>query len=131
MPIHSASTLRKAAEITEQIESLQAQLDSLLNDGDKVPTITKAPAVPRFAAKRNSRRAPKKVRQPRGTFAAAVREVLKNSTEPLRTAQIFEQLVRKGSVQNTANAKKVLGIRLYKLAGVKSLGGGLFGLATA
>jgi hypothetical protein len=131
MPIYSASTLRKAADITEKIESLQARLDDLLNDGNNVPTFTKATATRQVAAKRNSPRAPKKVRQPRGAFTFAVREVLKNSTEPLRTAQIFEQLVKKGTVQNTPNAKKVLGIRLYKLVGVKSLGGGLFGLAAA
>ena len=131
MPIYSASTLRKAAEITEKIESLQGQLDDLLNDDNNVPTNTKATATPQVPAERNSRRAPKKAKQPRGAFASAVREVLKNSTEPLRTAQIFEQLVKKGTVQNTPNAKKVLGIRLYKLVGVKSLGGGRFGLAAA
>jgi hypothetical protein len=132
MPIrYSVSILRKAAEIAEKIESLQAQLDNLLNDRTDVSAITKAAVTSKVSVKGNARRASEKTRQPRGTFAAEVREVLKDSTEPLRTAQIFEKLVKNGVVQNTANAKKVLGIRLYKLAGVKTLGGGLFGLAAA
>jgi hypothetical protein len=132
MPIrYSVSILHKASEIAEKIESLQAQLDNLLNDRTDVSAITKAAVTSKVPVKRNARRAPEKTRQPRGTFAAEVREVLKDSTEPLRTAQIFEKLVKKGAVQNTANAKKVLGIRLYKLGGVKTLGGGLFGLAAA
>ena len=50
----------------------------------------------------------------------------KKSEEPLKTAQIYDALVAQGYTFTFKDAKKVLGIRLYKMLGVHPLGGGLF-----
>ena len=75
--------------------------------------------------------APKSTEEGRGTLRPAVVAILKGSKTPLRTAQIYDALVQQG-YQFTLfkdakkDAKKVLGIRLYKMLGVQPLGGGLF-----
>ena len=52
--------------------------------------------------------------------------ILKNSKAPLKTADIYDALVAQGYAFTFKEAKKVLGIRLYKMLGVKPLGEGLF-----
>ena len=52
--------------------------------------------------------------------------ILKNSKKPLKTADIYNALVAQGYTFTFKEAKKVLGIRLYKMLGVESLGEGLF-----
>ena len=52
--------------------------------------------------------------------------ILKRSTNPLKTADIYDELVAQGYNFAFKEAKKVLGIRLYKMLGVQPLGGGLF-----
>jgi len=52
--------------------------------------------------------------------------VLKKSTKPLKTADIYDELVARGYKFTFKEAKKVLGIRLYKMLGVQPFGGGLF-----
>jgi hypothetical protein len=52
--------------------------------------------------------------------------ILKNSKKPLKTADIYNALVGQGYTFTFKEAKKVLGIRLYKMLGVKPLGEGLF-----
>jgi hypothetical protein len=56
----------------------------------------------------------------------AVVAVLQKSGKPLKTAQIYEALLAQGYGFTFAEPKKILGIRLYKMAGVRRLGGGLF-----
>jgi len=52
--------------------------------------------------------------------------VLRKSTKPLKTADIYDELVAQGYKFTFKEARKVLGIRLYKMLGVQPLGGGLF-----
>jgi hypothetical protein len=52
--------------------------------------------------------------------------VLKESDKPLKTADIYDALVARGYKFTFKEAKKVLGIRLYKMLGVQPLGEGLF-----
>ena len=70
--------------------------------------------------------APKAAEEGRGTLRPAVVAVLKKSTKPLKTADIYDELVAQGYKFTFKEAKKVLGIRLYKMLGVQPLGGGLF-----
>jgi hypothetical protein len=52
--------------------------------------------------------------------------ILKNSKTPLKTSDIYDALVAQGYMFTSKEAKKVLGIRLYKMLGVEPLGEGLF-----
>ena len=52
--------------------------------------------------------------------------ILKNNKKPVKTADIYDALVAQGYQFTFKEAKKVLGIRLYKMLGVQPLGGGLF-----
>jgi peptidoglycan/xylan/chitin deacetylase (PgdA/CDA1 family) len=62
----------------------------------------------------------------RGTLRPAVVAVLKESGKPLKTAGIYDALVARGYKFTFKEAKKILGIRLYKMLGVQPLGEGLF-----
>jgi hypothetical protein len=62
----------------------------------------------------------------RGTLRPAIVAILQKSKKPLRTTEIYDSLVEQGYQFTFKDAKKVLGIRLYKMLGVQPLGGGLF-----
>ena len=132
----SSKTFAQAAQIAEQIESLENQLTLLLQGGDpieKKPITPKAAITPRAATKHRIA-LPKKVKSAapngsadgRGTLRPAVVAILKESKKPLKTADIYEALVARGYKFTFKEAKKVLGIRLYKMLGVQPLGEGLF-----
>jgi hypothetical protein len=132
----SSKTLAQAAKIAEQIESLENRLTVLLQGGgpiEKTPGTQKAASTPKAAAKRRIA-LPKKVESAapngsgdgRGTLRPAVVAVLKESDKPLKTADVYDALVARGYKFTFKEAKKVLGIRLYKMLGVQPLGDGLF-----
>ena len=126
----SSDTLVKAARIAEQIESLESQLSVLLQGGDST---AEKRSAPKAAAKRRTpspkkavAATPKAAAEGKGTLRPAVVAILKNSKTPLKTADIYDALVAQGYTFTFKEAKKVLGIRLYKMLGVQPLGGGLF-----
>jgi hypothetical protein len=132
----SSKTFAQAAQIAERIESLENQLSVLLQGGEpieKKPSTPKAAIAPKAATKRRIA-LPKKVESAahngsgdgRGTLRPAVVAILKNSQKPLKTADIYDGLVAQGYTFTFKEAKKVLGIRLYKMLGVQPLGEGLF-----
>ena len=128
----SSKTLTQAAQIAEQIESLESQLDNLLQREDSIvvkqPT-AKAAAAPKrriSSPKKTTSPAPKAAEEGRGTLRPAVVEILKKSKKPMKTAEIYDALLAQGYQFTFKDAKKVLGIRLYKMLGVQPLGGGLF-----
>ena len=129
MPL-SSKTLAQAAQIAEQIESLENQLSVLFQGGD---SIEKKQIIPKAATKHRIA-LPKKVESAapngsgdgRGTLRPAVVAILKESDRPLKTADIYDALVAQGYKFTFKEAKKVLGIRLYKMLGVEPLGEGLF-----
>jgi len=126
----ASNTLAKAARIAEQIESLENKLNVLLQGGnaiaDKQSTAKAAPKR-RVATPKKFRSAPPKATEEgRGTLRPAVVAILKESKKPLRTADIYDALVAQGYTFTFKEAKKVLGIRLYKMLGVQPLGDGLF-----
>ena len=78
-------------------------------------------------ATRPTTRAPRPASIPAVNVAVFnVVEILKRSKNPLKTADIYEELVAQGYKFTFKEAKKVLGIRFYKMLGVQPLGGGLF-----
>jgi hypothetical protein len=126
----SAKTFAQAAQIAEQIESLENQLSVLLQGGD---SIAEKQSIPKAAPKRRvsvpkkaDSATPKAAEEGRGTLRPAVVAILKRSKKPLKTAEIYDALVAQGYTFTFKEAKKVLGIRLYKMLGVQPLGGGLF-----
>ena len=132
----SSKTFAQAAQIAEQIESLENRLSVLLQGADPIEqkqSNRKAAITPKAATKRRIA-LPKKVEAAapngsgdgRGTLRPAVVAVLKESDKPLKTADIYDALVARGYKFTFKEAKKVLGIRLYKMLGVQPLGGGLF-----
>jgi hypothetical protein len=102
----------------------------LLQGGD---SIAEKQSTPKAAPKRRvsvpkkaDSATPKAAEEGRGTLRPAVVAILKRSKKPLKTAEIYDALVAQGYTFTFKEAKKVLGIRLYKMLGVQPLGGGLF-----
>ena len=124
----SSKTLGQAAQIAEQIEWLEKQLDDLLQGEELTSQSESAPkAVPRVSsAKRPVSSASQSGKAERGTLRPAVVEILKKNEKPLKTADIYDALVTKGYQFTFKEPKKVVGIRLYRMLGVQVLGGGLF-----
>jgi hypothetical protein len=131
---YSSKTFVQAAEIAEKIEQLEKQLSALLQGENSVAVKPSAPkaapkrrvSAPKKAEKAEAAPAPKAAEEGRGTLRPAVVAILKKSKNPLKTADIYDALVDQGYKFTFKEAKKVLGIRLYKMLGVQPLGGGLF-----
>ena len=127
---YSSNTFAKAAQIAEQIESLENQLSVLLHGGDSIAEKQSTPmAAPKrriALPKKADSAAPKAAQDGRGTLRPAVVAILKKNKTALKTADIYDALVAQGYKFTFKEAKKVLGIRLYKMLGVQPLGGGLF-----
>ena len=123
----SSKTFTKAAQIAEQIESLEKQLSVILQEGN---SIAEKQGTPKVAPKRRvavpKKAAPNGSEDGSGTLRPAVVAILQRSKNPIKTADIYDELVAQGYKFTFKEAKKVLGIRLYKMLGVQPLGGGLF-----
>ena len=126
----SSKTFAQAAQIAEKIETLESQLSVLLQGGSSIAEKQSTPkAAPKrgiSSPKKAAQAAPKAAEEGRGTLRPAVVAILKNSKKPLKTADIYDALVAQGYTFTFKEAKKVLGIRLYKMLGVQPLGEGLF-----
>jgi hypothetical protein len=126
----SSKTFAQAAQIAAKIESLENQLSVLLQGGNSIAEKRSTPkAAPKrriSSPKKVDPAAPKTVEEGRGTLRPAVVAILTNSKKPLKTADIYDALVAQGYTFTFKEAKKVLGIRLYKMLGVQPLGDGLF-----
>ena len=57
-----------------------------------------------------------------------MQQVLAETKEPVKVAAIYEALLAKGYKFTSPDPQKILGIRLYKMAGVQPVGNGLFRL---
>ena len=139
----SSSTLRKAADLQERIEQLQHELDALLQqtgeaagdaarrpEGQKQPTT--APTERRAKATAAAPAARGRGRQrgsPSGPLAPAVVKVLKAKDAPMSVAEIVDALRASGYQYPSADPKKNLSARIYRLKGVKQVGPGRFAAA--
>jgi hypothetical protein len=126
----SSKTFAQAAQIAEKIESLEKQLSVILQGGN---SLAQNHGTPKVALKRRdvspkqaTSASPNASGDGKGTLRPAVVAILKRSTNPLKTADIYEELVAQKYKFTFKEPKKVLGIRLYKMLGVQPLGGGLF-----
>jgi hypothetical protein len=120
----TSKQLTEAAQIAEQIESLEKRLEEIFRSGDAQKQFTAKTTLHKgntLAAKQ-----PRVSKESRGTLRPAVVELLKKSKNPLKAADIYNALLSKGYEFTFRDPKKVLGIRLYKMAGIQPLGGGLF-----
>jgi hypothetical protein len=128
----SSSTLRKAAEIQERIEQLQAELDSLLkNDSGQYSAPESTPVGARGQARRGGTGASARGRgrrstSPTGPLAPAVVQVLKSRSSPMSVAEILDGLLSNGYKFASPEPKKNLFARIYRLKGVKQVGPGKF-----
>jgi hypothetical protein len=135
----SSSTLRKAAEIQERIEKLQLDLEALLETGEEVvadsapaPVVAASPSIGR-ERKRNApavapigRSRGRKSTSPTGPLAPAVVKVLKSKSSPMSVSEILDGLTSNGYKFASAEPKKNLFARIYRLKGVKQVGPGKF-----
>jgi hypothetical protein len=137
----SSSTFRKAAEIQECIERLQQELDALLQTGEAAEGAPPRPQnePPAEPALRRGRKAAAAVAasrgrgrrrgSPSGPLAPAVVQVLKAKRTPMSVSEILEGLRASGYQYPSADPKKNLFARIYRLKGVKQVGSGRFAAA--
>ena len=133
----SSSTLRKAAEIQERIEHLQAELNDLLQTGEAASSAstlaaTSTPAVSRGRGRKAAAVPPagrgrgRRSTSPTGPLAPAVVKVLQSRNSPMSVAEILDGLLSNGYKFASPEPKKNLFARIYRLKGVKQVGPGKF-----
>ncbi|MBV9488697.1 MAG: hypothetical protein JO069_03105 [Verrucomicrobia bacterium] len=141
----SSSTLRKAAELQEQIERLENDLRQLLDTdnaggtagGIGTATQREEGAQSATRGRRGSRAAAatpssngrgrgRRSTSPSGPLAPAVVKVLKSRGTPMSVAEILEGLNSSGYKFTSPEPKKNLFARIYRLKGVRQVGPGKF-----
>jgi hypothetical protein len=129
--------LRKAAEIQENIEKLQADLDALLKNGTEPVTVPEPVAQAALNTGRKRGRKPalvapmsgsrgRRSTSPTGPLAPAVVQVLKSNGSPMTVSEILDDLLSSGYKFTSPEPKKNLFSRIYRLKGVKQVGPGRF-----
>jgi hypothetical protein len=133
----TSSTLRKAADIQERIERLQAELDQVLDTKEaSASTVVRPPAARRASrgagrgrtgsATLNGRSRGRRSTSPTGPLAPAVVRVLKSRSGPMGVSEILDGLLKNGYKFNSPEPKKNLFARIYRLKGVRQVGPGKF-----
>jgi hypothetical protein len=128
----SSSTLRKGAEIQEEIEKLEVELADLLtapgvskggegNSGSRMRGGTNK-TVARLATKKadTAGRA-----RPSGV-AAGVRQILQSKRKPMKVGEVYTRLLAKGYSFRSSNPKNSLTAQIYRMRGVRRTGPGEF-----
>ncbi len=145
----TTSNLRRALELQVKIESMQRELARLLGTelpaslgtlagvaggkrrGRKPGRKPKAAKVGRPKKKRVSPlKGKKRPSSPSGPLANAVVKVMERSGGPLNVDAVLQGLAQDNYIWNVSDPKKNLSARIYKLAGVKKTGPGLFDLVS-
>ena len=147
----SSSTLRKAADVQEQIEQLESELQRLLETDNSSDAASQAgsaagrgqgakeeeqpgtrgrrsgrSAVATAQASPNGRSRGRRSSSPSGPLAPAVVKVLKTRSNPMSVAEILEGLNASGYKFTSPEPKKNLFARIYRLKGVRQVGPGRF-----
>lgn len=133
----SSSTLHKAADIQERIEKLQSELETLLETGAEPVAVSEPVVKPALSLGRGRGRkaaavAPtgrgrgRRSTSPTGPLAPAVVKVLKSKSSPMSVSDILDGLLSNGYKFASAEPKKNLFARIYRLKGVKQVGPGKF-----
>lgn len=125
--------LQRLTAIKNEIGNLQAEamrvLAALAAEFGAGPAAPAPTAAPRATGGPAARKAPRRARggAPRGALVPAVVKVLATAGKPLRAGEIFEALRAAEFPFSGTHPKRTLVARLYQMAGVRSLGDGLFG----
>lgn len=149
----SSSTLRKAAEVQEQIEQLESELHRLLETGNSEDSGSQAGsaagrgqetkegeqssararragrpgvAAATGTASANGRSRGRRSTSPSGPLAPAVVKVLRSRSNPMSVAEILDGLNASGYKFTSPEPKKNLFARIYRLKGVRQVGPGRF-----
>jgi hypothetical protein len=139
----SSATLKRAAEIQEQIERLESKRDQLLEGNEASAHAEARPAAavaetPRLTRRRGPRGRPtrsaalngrgrgRRSSSPSGPLAPAVVRVLKSRGGAMGVSAILDGLLSSGYKFNSPEPKKNLFARIYRLKGVKQVGPGKF-----
>jgi hypothetical protein len=133
----SSFTLKKAAEIQERIEHLQAELDGLLQTGEETspapvaaaaatPTVSRGRGRKGAAVASGGRGRGRRSTSPTGPLAPAVVKVLKSRSSPMSVSEILDGLLSNGYKFASPEPKKNLFARIYRLKGVTQVGPGKF-----
>jgi hypothetical protein len=149
----SSSVLRKAADVQEQIEQLESELNTLLEMGNSKDSGSQAgsaadrgqnakegeqpiargrragrPAAVAVTAtaSSNGRSRGRRSTSPSGPLAPAVVKVLKTRSNPMSVAEILDGLNASGYKFTSPEPKKNLFARIYRLKGVRQVGPGRF-----
>jgi|688.fasta_scaffold243283_2 hypothetical protein len=149
----TTATLRRALDLQVKIESMQRELASILGSNVSLSSAasmsnalttgprrrgrkpgrpaTKAPVAARGPRKKrvSPLKGKKRPASPSGPLAPAVVKVMKRAGGPLSVDAVLKGLAQDKYVWNVSDPKKNLAARIYKLAGVKKVGPGKFGLA--
>jgi hypothetical protein len=119
----SSSTLRKAAEIQEELEKLDVELRNLLI-GVPGPKSQDRTGRKNFIARRARSQVNKSGR--RSGVAAGVRQILRRRGNPMKVAEIFRRLLAAGYSFRSSNPKNSLTVQMYRMRGVRRTGPGEF-----
>jgi hypothetical protein len=119
----SSSTLRKAAEIQEEIEKLDVELGNLLV-GISEPKSQERLEKKNFVARRAGRQVNKQAR--RIGVAMGVRQILRGQAKPMKVAEIYRRLLAAGYSFRSSNPKNSLTAQMYRMRGVRRAGPGEF-----
>ena len=118
----TSTSLRKAAEIMEQIETLKLELSELLstdlsgNGDSKGPSASARPIVEKS--------------NPAGNLGDSLSDaavaVVRQAGHPMKVRQIYDALVENGFQFKAANPKRSLSAAIYTIKGLKKVGPGTF-----
>jgi hypothetical protein len=119
----SSSTLRKAAQIQEEIENLDVELRSLLTEvpGPKLQDRTGRKNLIARRARRQVNKAARK-----SGIAAGVRQILRRQGKPMKVGEIYRRLLAADCSFRSSNPKNSLTAQMYRMRGVRRTGPGEF-----
>lgn len=145
----TTTTLRRALELQIKIESMQRELAEILGTDLAIGLAAPAAGAAKASVRRGRKpgrpakevtekpakrvsplKGKKRSASPSGPLAPAVLKVMERSGGPLNVDAVLQGLAQDNYIWNVADPKKNLAARIYKLAGLKQVGPGLFDLAS-
>lgn len=119
----SSSTLRKAAEIQEEIEHLEVELRNLLVEVSR-PRSQDFTETKNLIPKRTGRQV--NLGAQRSGVASGVRQILRSQRKPMKISEIYRRLLAAGYSFRSSNPKNSLTAQMYRMRGVRRTGPGEF-----
>lgn len=120
--IPTVEQLKKAIAIREQITQLERELSEIFNASSVEERLPNGAPIKRTPTLLKPGRKPMRARD----LGDSMLDVLRASSSPMRSAEIYAELERKGYPFTSVDAKKLVGVRLCSLKGAKKVGLGLY-----